>query len=177
VFSLPSRGLFAMGGALFRPIASNPINQPSQGAQRLRDRPGKSRRRKAGRAVRFEPTEVTRQAVDDYLRASGRTRRQYLFSGRRSDDNPAVCAARLSVDRPRRARLPAICNSFHAQNQDSSDVSRHRQPAGVQHIGAPKIEQYGALPGRRGRRCHRHRRENRDLNGSRLIGQNFSLLS
>jgi hypothetical protein len=59
----------------------------------------------------------------------------------------AVCAARFRVDRPRRARLPAICRSFHAQNQDSIDVSLHRQPARVQYTGAPKIEQYGALPG------------------------------
>jgi hypothetical protein len=29
------------------------------------------RQRKTGRPVRFESTEVTRQAVDDYLRASG----------------------------------------------------------------------------------------------------------
>jgi integrase len=40
------------------------------------------RQSKTGRAVRFELTEVTRQAVDDYLRMSGRKVGQYLFPGR-----------------------------------------------------------------------------------------------
>ena len=40
------------------------------------------RQRKTGRPVRFELTEVTRQALDDYLRASGRKPGQCLFPGR-----------------------------------------------------------------------------------------------
>jgi integrase len=39
------------------------------------------RQRKTGRPVRFELTEVTRQAVDDYLRASGLKPGQCLFPG------------------------------------------------------------------------------------------------
>ena len=39
------------------------------------------RRRKTGRQVRFELTEVTRQAVDDYLRACGLMLGQCLFPG------------------------------------------------------------------------------------------------
>jgi len=46
------------------------------------------RQRKTGRPVRFELTEVTRQAVDDYLRASGRKPGQYLFLGRHGPDHP-----------------------------------------------------------------------------------------
>jgi integrase len=42
------------------------------------------RQRKTGRPVRFELTEVTRQALDDYLRASGRRAGQCLFPGRGS---------------------------------------------------------------------------------------------
>jgi integrase len=41
------------------------------------------RQRKTGRPVRFELTEVTRQALDDYLRESGREAGQFLFPGRR----------------------------------------------------------------------------------------------
>lgn len=41
------------------------------------------RQRKTGRPVRFELTEQTRQAIKDYLAASGKTQGQYLFSGRR----------------------------------------------------------------------------------------------
>jgi len=40
------------------------------------------RQSKTGRPVRFELTEVTRQAVDDYLRMSGRKVGQCLFPGR-----------------------------------------------------------------------------------------------
>lgn len=44
------------------------------------------RLRKTGRPVRFELTEVTRQAVDDYLRICGRKQGQCLFPGRRGPD-------------------------------------------------------------------------------------------
>jgi integrase len=44
------------------------------------------RQRKTGRPVRFEMTEVTRQALDDYLRVSGRKAGQCLFPGRRGPD-------------------------------------------------------------------------------------------
>jgi integrase len=46
------------------------------------------RRRKTGRPVRFELTEVTRQALDDYLRGTGRRGGQCLFPGRRGPDRP-----------------------------------------------------------------------------------------
>lgn len=44
------------------------------------------RQRKTGRPVRFELTEVTRQAVDDYLRTYGRKPGQCLFPGRPGPD-------------------------------------------------------------------------------------------
>jgi integrase len=44
------------------------------------------RQSKTGRPVRFELTEVTRQAVDDYLRIGGRQLGQCLFPGRRGPD-------------------------------------------------------------------------------------------
>jgi integrase len=44
------------------------------------------RQRKTGRPVRFELTEVTRQALDDYLRISGRKVGQCLFPGRGGPD-------------------------------------------------------------------------------------------
>jgi len=37
----------------------------------------------AGRSVKFELTEATRQAVDDYLKAAGKKSGEYLFAGRR----------------------------------------------------------------------------------------------
>ena len=40
------------------------------------------RQRKTSRPVRFELTDQTRQAIDTYLRSSGREPGQYLFAGR-----------------------------------------------------------------------------------------------
>lgn len=40
------------------------------------------RQKKTGRPVKFELTDQTRQAVDDYLKAAGKKPGQYLFSGR-----------------------------------------------------------------------------------------------
>lgn len=41
------------------------------------------RQKKSGRPVKFELTESTRQAIDDYLRAAGKKSGEYLFTGRR----------------------------------------------------------------------------------------------
>src|SRR6201995_2744140 len=42
------------------------------------------RQKKTGRPVKFELTESTRQAIDDYLRVAGKKSGEYLFVGRRS---------------------------------------------------------------------------------------------
>jgi integrase len=44
------------------------------------------RQKKTGQPVRFEMTEQTRQAVDEYLRASGKKSGQIMFNGRRGPD-------------------------------------------------------------------------------------------
>jgi integrase len=44
------------------------------------------RQKKTGRPVRFELTEQTRQAVDDYIQAAGKKPGEYLFSGRGAHD-------------------------------------------------------------------------------------------
>ena len=41
------------------------------------------RQKKTGRPVRFELTELTRQAIDDYIRVAGKKPGQFLFIGRR----------------------------------------------------------------------------------------------
>jgi len=45
------------------------------------------RQKKTGRPVRFEMTEQTRQAIDEYLRVTGRRPDQFLFAGRRAPDS------------------------------------------------------------------------------------------
>ena len=44
------------------------------------------RQGRTDRPVRFELTEVTRQALHEYLRMTGRKRGEYLFQGRRGID-------------------------------------------------------------------------------------------
>ena len=44
------------------------------------------RQRKTGRPVRFELSEQTRHAVDDYLKATGKRPDDFLFTGRRGPD-------------------------------------------------------------------------------------------
>jgi integrase len=51
------------------------------------------RQRKTGRPVKFELTDQTRQAVDDYLKAANKKPGEYLFTGRRgqSHQHPSIC--------------------------------------------------------------------------------------
>ena len=44
------------------------------------------RQRKTGRPVKFEITEQTRQAIDDFLAESGKRPGEFLFTGRRGKD-------------------------------------------------------------------------------------------
>src|SRR5207245_11251871 len=44
------------------------------------------RQKKTGRPVRFELSEQTRQAVDDYLKATGKRPGEVLFTGRRGHE-------------------------------------------------------------------------------------------
>ena len=45
------------------------------------------RQKKTGRPVRFELGEQTRQAVDDYLKVSGKRPGEFLFTGRRGPES------------------------------------------------------------------------------------------
>jgi integrase len=58
------------------------------------------RQKKTGRPVKFELTDQTRQAVDDFLKADGKTRGEYLFNGRRGPSQPMTTRqyARLLAD-------------------------------------------------------------------------------
>src|SRR5258708_2514615 len=45
------------------------------------------RQKKTGQPVRFELSEQTRQAIDDYLKVANKRPGEFLFTGRRSADN------------------------------------------------------------------------------------------
>src|SRR5271166_5754957 len=53
------------------------------------------RQKKTGQPVKFELTELTRQAVDDYLRTARKKPSQFLFAGRSSSGLTARQYARL----------------------------------------------------------------------------------
>jgi integrase len=57
------------------------------------------RQKKTGRPVKFELTDSTRQAVDDYLKATGKKPGEYLFTGR--------CGSKSSLTTRQYARLVA----------------------------------------------------------------------
>jgi integrase len=46
------------------------------------------RQRKTGQPVRFEMTEQTREAIDNYIRAANKRPGEFLFDGRRGCDRP-----------------------------------------------------------------------------------------
>jgi integrase len=58
------------------------------------------RQRKTSQPVRFELTEQTRQAVDEYLRAAGKKRGDFMFGGRKGPDRSMTTRqyARLVLD-------------------------------------------------------------------------------
>ena len=65
---------------------AQPRNQPAQISDRVRllfavDR-ATVRQKKTGQPVRFELTEQTRQAVDDYVRAAAKKPGEFMFTGR-----------------------------------------------------------------------------------------------
>jgi integrase len=49
-----------------------------------------SDRRKTRQPVRFELTEQTRQAVDDYLRAATKKPAEFMFTGRRGSERSVL---------------------------------------------------------------------------------------
>jgi integrase len=86
------------------------------------------RQSKTGRPVRFELTEVTRQALDDYLRISGRKLGQCLFMGRGGPDQHLTtrqCSPRWRVGQRYRPRSPQVRNPFHAPDQGDIDLPAH----------------------------------------------------
>ena len=73
------------------------------------------RQKKTGRAVKFELTEQTRQAVDDYLRASGKKPGESTWLGA-EHYNQTVRAAGLRMDRRYRARPTPFRHPFTSAN-------------------------------------------------------------
>ena len=89
------------------------------------------RQRKTGRPVKFELTDQTRQAVDDYLRAADKKPGEFLFTSRRAHwpvhDDPPICPARLRMDREHRSRSAHLWHPLAAADEGDADLSPHGQ--------------------------------------------------
>ena len=92
------------------------------------------RQKKTGRPVKFELTDQTRQAIDDYLKTAGKKPGDFLFTGRRGFGHCMTTRqygkAPFGMDHWHWARPKALWHAFIAANQGDADLSSHRQPAG-----------------------------------------------
>ena len=87
------------------------------------------RQKKTGRPVRFELTEPTRQAVDEYLKAANKRARRVLvrrpsWSPKKHHHTP-ICAPGIGLDRQCRAGSEAIWDAFTATHESDLDLSAH----------------------------------------------------
>ena len=114
------------------------------------------RQRKTKRPVRFELSEQTRQAVDDYLKATGKRPGEFLFTGRRGPDRNMTtrqyAPARVGVDRKCRAGPEAIRDAFAATYKSYPDLSADGQPEGYPTLArAYEDRKHGPISRHRGR--------------------------
>jgi integrase len=119
------------------------------------------RQKKTGQPVRFEMSEQTRQAVDDYIRAAGKKPGEVLFAGRRGPwamhDDAAIRPSRLGLDRQRWVGPEAVRNTFFAPNEGDADLSPNwKSASGAIAAWAHQDREYRAPSRHRNRRrpCH-----------------------
>jgi integrase len=103
------------------------------------------RQKKTGRPVKFELTESTPQAIDDYLRASGKKPGERLFTGpqetRVQPNYSAVRAAIVRLAGRYMVRSSPVRDAFTASNKGAPHLPAHRQLAAAQLLlGHTKIE-------------------------------------
>jgi integrase len=87
------------------------------------------RQKKTGLPVRFELTEQTRQAVDDYLRAATKKPGEFMFTGRRGSGRSitaAIRAACLRMDWKHRTRPTPFRHPFTTTDKGNPDLPAHR---------------------------------------------------
>ena len=78
------------------------------------------RQKKTGRAVRFELTEQTRQAVDDYIRTVGKKPGEFLFTALRGPEHG------MSTRQYARLRLYGVAGEFRVAAEERVDQDDRR---------------------------------------------------
>jgi integrase len=88
------------------------------------------RQKKTGRPVRFELSEQTRQAVDDYLKATAKRPGEFLFTGRRDPDRNITTRQYARLVSDWFGNSEAIWYAFTATDEGDPDLSTNRQSPG-----------------------------------------------
>ena len=112
------------------------------------------RQKKTGQPVRFELTEQTRQAVDDYIKVAGKKSGESLFVGRRGQGR---CMSTRQYARLVSAWIASIgldpnLYPFTPKDQSDPDLPAHRQPAARAASARPHQDRkHRQIPRHRGR--------------------------
>src|SRR5215470_16483176 len=114
------------------------------------------RQKKTGRPVRFELSEQTRQAIDDYLKATNKRPGEFLFTGRRGPQTNFTTRqyARLvfGVDQERWTGPEAVWDPFVATHKSYSDLQADRKSQGRStSTWTYQDRKHGQIPGHRSR--------------------------
>jgi integrase len=106
------------------------------------------RQKKTGRPVRFELSEQTRQAIDDYLKAANKRPGQFLFTGRRGANSSMTTRqyARLVSKWIGSVGLDPKLFGTHSLRRTKATLIYRR-------TGNLRAEKHGQVPRHRGRRC------------------------
>ena len=114
------------------------------------------RQKKTGRPVKFELTDQTRQAIDDYLKATGKKPGDFLFTSRRAIGRGLTARqyARLVSEWVASIGLDLRIYSTHSlRHQGHADLPPNGQPARRSALAGPHEDrEQGPLPWHRGRR-------------------------
>jgi integrase len=113
------------------------------------------RQKKTGRRVKFELTDQTRQAVDDYLKVAGKKAGEFLFASRRGIGQCMTTrqyarlvsewVANIGLD-PKLFRHPLA-----PANEGDTDLPPHRQPTSRAALARPhQNRKYRQIPRHRG---------------------------
>ena len=114
------------------------------------------RQKKTGRPVRFELSEQTRQAVDDYLKVTGKRPGEFLFTGRRGPDRSMTTRqyARLVSEWIGSVGIgpEAVRDAFTAPHKSYSDLSADGKSQGRPALArAYQDRKHGQVSRHRGR--------------------------
>jgi len=102
------------------------------------------RQKKTGQPVKFELTEQTRQAVDDYLRGASRKPAEFLFSGRGDAGRCITTRQYARLVSEWIAGIGLDANRFRytlpATNEGDLDLPPHWKPAGSPAFARPHAD-------------------------------------